>query len=114
LTRRGSTTTRLFVRKDDEELSKHPLENDGNRVKDNSNTPSRSTKPNENLVKNTPIESATTLLSIERAIESDEKVVVGAAETKTKRRALTNDEELWDIEYCPPPVEGKKERVAFI
>ncbi|KAF9364213.1 hypothetical protein BGX34_002185 [Mortierella sp. NVP85] len=104
LTRRGSTTARLIVHKD-EELSKQPLENDGNRVKEKNNTPSRNTKPNENLVKNTPIESATTLLSIERAVESEEKVVVGAAETKTKRRALTNDEELWDIEYCPPPVE---------
>ncbi|KAG0023787.1 hypothetical protein BGZ82_010658 [Podila clonocystis] len=50
------------------------------------------------------LETTTTQLSINRALESHDKVVVGAAETQTKRRALTNDEERLEIEYCPLPV----------
>ncbi|GJJ75921.1 hypothetical protein EMPS_08279 [Entomortierella parvispora] len=55
-------------------------------------------------IKSNPVETATTLLSIERAVESEDKVVVGAADAKTKRRALENDEDRYEIEYCPPPV----------
>ncbi|KAF9994975.1 hypothetical protein BGZ79_000231 [Entomortierella chlamydospora] len=96
LTKRGSAKSRLVVHKD-EPISKETAETSSKRTKD--------TKPSAVLVKSAPIESATTLLSIERAVESQEKMVVGPAETKTKRRALTNDDHALNIEYCPPPVE---------
>ncbi|KAF9112709.1 hypothetical protein BGX27_002930 [Mortierella sp. AM989] len=96
LTKRGSAKARLVVHKD-EPISKKSGENVPKRTKD--------TKSSAGLVKSAPIESATTLLSIERAVESQDKMVVGHAETKTKRRALANDDDVWDIEYCPPPVE---------
>ncbi|KAF9343496.1 hypothetical protein BGX26_005633 [Mortierella sp. AD094] len=96
LTKRGSAKSRLVVHKD-EPISKETTETRSKRTKD--------TKPSAVLVKSAPIESATTLLSIERAVESQDKMVVGPAETETKRRALTNDDDAWDIEYCPPPVE---------
>jgi len=60
-----------------------------------------------------PVESATTLLSIERAVESEGKVVVGAADAKTKRRALENDDDRYEIEYCPPPVQGNPSESVF-
>lgn len=63
-------------------------------------------------VKANPVESATTLLSIERAVESENKVVVGAADAKTKRRALENDEDKYEIEYAPPPVAGNSSECA--
>ncbi|KAF9180406.1 hypothetical protein BGZ49_005006, partial [Haplosporangium sp. Z 27] len=96
LTKRGSAKARLVVHKD-EPTSKAVAGNTTKRTKDS--------KPSAVLVKSAPIESATTLLSIERAVESQDKMVVGPADTKTKRRALTNDDDTWDIEYCPPPVE---------
>ncbi|KAF8952923.1 hypothetical protein BGZ46_003338 [Entomortierella lignicola] len=96
LTKRGSAKARLVVHKD-EPTSKAVAGNTTKRIKDS--------KPSAVLVKSAPIESATTLLSIERAVESQDKMVVGPADTKTKRRALTNDDDTWDIEYCPPPVE---------
>lgn len=71
-----------------------------------SNTPNQTAKPAARLVRAAPVETATTLLSIERAIESEDKVVAGSAENKTKRRALMNDEDSLEIEYCPPPVKG--------
>ncbi|KAG0334400.1 hypothetical protein BG004_000429 [Podila humilis] len=49
------------------------------------------------------LEATTTQLSMDRALESHDKVIVGAAESETKRRALTNDEDNYEIEYCPPP-----------
>ncbi|KAF9902655.1 hypothetical protein EC991_004712 [Linnemannia zychae] len=52
-----------------------------------------------------PLESTTTLLSIERSLLSEGKVIVGQANADTKRRALTNIEDKLEIEYCPPPVE---------
>jgi len=55
-------------------------------------------------VKASSLETTTTQLSIDRALESYDKVVVGAADTQTKRRALTNDEDRLEIEYCPPPI----------
>ncbi|KAG0228068.1 hypothetical protein B0O80DRAFT_493722 [Mortierella sp. GBAus27b] len=106
LTRRGSTKSRLIVHKDGESLSLAPLEGNESIDKDNdSNTMVPGTKSRDLLVKGAPIETVTTLLSIERSITSDDKVVVGAADAKTKRRALTNDEDYLSIEYCPPPVE---------
>lgn len=112
MTRRGSAKLRLVVHKDEEISSLVPVEENESTDKDDDTIKQR-TKPSEILVKGSPIESATTLLSIERAVESHDKVVAGAADAKTKRRALTNDEDRWEIEYCPPPVEGNDRR-SFI
>ncbi|KAG0367386.1 hypothetical protein BC939DRAFT_502351 [Gamsiella multidivaricata] len=106
LTKRGSAKTRLVVHKDDESVTQETNDNIivNSNSRDNSDNGSR-VKPMVALAKAAPIESATTLLSIQRAVESHDKVVVGQAEAETKRRALPNDDENWDIEYCPPPVE---------
>ncbi|KAG0258137.1 hypothetical protein BG011_003505 [Mortierella polycephala] len=105
LTKRGSTKARLVVHKD-EPVTKETVDSNLNQAKDDSNHKSKSkpavtTRP----TKAAPLETTTTLLSIQRAVESESKVVVGPADIKTKRRALTNDEDKLEIEYCPPPVE---------
>ncbi|KAF9185313.1 hypothetical protein BGZ51_002737 [Haplosporangium sp. Z 767] len=105
LTKRGSTKTRLVVHKD-EPATKETVNSNLNQVKDDSyhkskSKPAVTTRP----AKAAPLETTTTLLSIQRAVESEDKVVVGSADIKTKRRALTNDEDKLEIEYCPPPIE---------
>ncbi|KAF9575852.1 hypothetical protein EC968_001235 [Mortierella alpina] len=102
LTKRGSAKSRLVVHQDEPAMPD---------IKDNlttsslgNNNPIRTARPAALMVKAAPVETATTLLSIERAIESEDKVVAGSAENKTKRRALMNDEDSLEIEYCPPPV----------
>ncbi|KAF9963033.1 hypothetical protein BGZ70_007709 [Mortierella alpina] len=102
LTKRGSAKSRLVVHQDEPALPD---------IKDNltksslgSNNPAHTIRPAARLVRAAPVETATTLLSIERAIASEDKVVAGSAENKTKRRALMNDEDSLEIEYCPPPV----------
>ncbi|KAF9429698.1 hypothetical protein BGZ76_001138 [Entomortierella beljakovae] len=104
LNRRGSTKTRLVIHKDEPAISE-ASENIVKRSKD--------IKQTTVVTKSGPIESTSTLLSIERAIESQEKVVVGPAETQNKRRALTNDEDAWEIEYCPPPVKEQPHDPEF-
>ncbi|KAF9988835.1 hypothetical protein BGZ75_008461 [Mortierella antarctica] len=102
LTKRGSAKSRLVVHQDEPALPD---------IKDNltksslgTNNPTQTVRPAARLVRAAPVETATTLLSIERAIGSEDKVVTGSAENKTKRRALMNDEDSVEIEYCPPPV----------
>ncbi|KAG0197260.1 hypothetical protein BGX28_009244 [Mortierella sp. GBA30] len=95
LTKRGSAKARLLVHKD-EPVSDGSVAD----LPDNTNV----LKPAARLVRATPVETATTLLSVERALESDDRVVVGSTDNKTKRRALMNDEDNLEIEYCPPPV----------
>ncbi|KAF8923433.1 hypothetical protein BGZ58_002959 [Dissophora ornata] len=110
LTKRGSAKARLLVHKDDdEEVPQEELDislemNNNVDIKDNNNNNSSSSSNSSTaiLVKSAPVETATTLLSIERGSKSQDKVVVGSAETDTKRRALTNHEDRWDIEYAPP------------
>ncbi|KAG0334478.1 hypothetical protein BG000_008298 [Podila horticola] len=103
ITKRGSAKSRLIIHRDEP-----------------SPTPTTPTAPVEEaptLSEASPVkeaapvlktasslETTTTQLSINRALESHDRVVVGAADTQTKRRALTNDEERLEIEYCPPPV----------
>ncbi|KAF9906203.1 hypothetical protein BX616_000786 [Lobosporangium transversale] len=134
LTRRGSAKTRLIIHKDEpgtsqvEEPNIIPMStkistsetitatdknntngSDKNKVKD----AEKEIRPATALVRSAPVESATTLLSVERAAECQEKIVVGAAENTTKRRALENEDDLWDIEYCPPPVEEQSYDPGF-
>ncbi|KAF9284741.1 hypothetical protein BGZ68_004462 [Mortierella alpina] len=102
LTKRGSAKSRLVVHQDEPAL---PDSKDNLTKSDlGSNTLNQTAKPAARLVRAAPVETATTLLSIERAIESEDKVVTGSAENKTKRRALMNDGDSLEIEYCPPPV----------
>ena len=104
LTKRGSAKSRLVVHQDEPDLPDH--KDTLTRSNSGSNNPNQTIRPAARLVRAAPVETATTLLSIERAIESEDKVVAGSAENKSKRRALTNDEDSLEIEYCPPPVKG--------
>ncbi|KAG0324104.1 hypothetical protein BGZ99_002209 [Dissophora globulifera] len=108
LTKRGAAKARLLVHKDedvedgaDEEPDTsfgHVADSPAAKIASNTGR----SNPTTLLVKSAAVETATTLLSIERASRSQDKVVVGPAEVETKRRALTNDEDVWDIEYAPP------------
>jgi hypothetical protein len=115
LTKRGSAKARLVVHRDEpapDHIAEAPIKiNLGASVTVN-RTGSRgdstaSQRPQGRLVEAAPLESATTTLSIERSLESEDKVIVGQAKAETKRRALTNLDDKLEIEYCPPPVEGK-------
>ncbi|KAF9929702.1 hypothetical protein BGZ65_005688 [Modicella reniformis] len=107
LTRRGSAKTGLIIHKDKESSTLQKI------VKNDDKLNNTTVIVGINTTASAQIESTSTLLSIERGIESQEQVVVGAAEADTKRRALTNDDDLWDIEYCPPPVEEEKYDPGF-
>jgi len=122
LTKRGSAKTRLVVHKDDPEPATVSSIKTNIGTSQNITTgggggsgggaggegaTTSSQRPTARLVKAVPLESATTFLSIERALESEDQVVVGHAEAETKRRALTNEEDKLEIEYCPPPIEGE-------
>ncbi|KAF9200979.1 hypothetical protein BGZ59_002971 [Podila verticillata] len=104
ITKRGSAKSRLIIHRDEPAPSIAPT----TPMKSVEEAPclSQATPVNEVAppVKTSSLETTTTQLSIDRAFESYDKVVVGAAETQTKRRALTNDEDRLEIEYCPLPV----------
>ncbi|KAG0275298.1 hypothetical protein BGZ95_008955, partial [Linnemannia exigua] len=118
LTKRGSAKARLVVHKDEPTLTTTaaiteapiktilgPMQNiKTGGVGGGAGGTSTSHRPVARPAK-APLESATTLLSIERSFESEDKVIVGQAKAETKRRALTNQEDKFEIEYCPPPVE---------
>ncbi|KAG0378783.1 hypothetical protein BGX24_002822 [Mortierella sp. AD032] len=118
LTKRGSAKTRLVVHKDEPTpttattASEAPIKTNlgptqnikTESVGGGAGGTSTSHRPVIRPAK-APLESATTLLSIERSLESEDKVIVGQAKAETKRRALTNQEDKFEIEYCPPPVE---------
>jgi hypothetical protein len=114
LTKRGAVKNRLYVHRDEpssNETSENTPKKTATSQKLSSTTSIRTSTPVEPVLASvetasTPIESTSTLLSIERSIESDDKVVVGPADTQNKRRAIANDEEFAEIEYCPPPVKG--------
>ncbi|KAF9306461.1 hypothetical protein BGZ74_005839 [Mortierella antarctica] len=104
ITKRGSAKSRLIIHRDEpsptpatptEPVAEAPSRSQASPVKEAAPVLLKSASS---------LETTTTQLSINRALESYDKVVVGAAETQTKRRALTNDEEKLEIEYCPPPV----------
>lgn len=115
LTKRGSAKARLVVHKDEpaqDHIAETPIKinlgaslNIGTTGCGGDSTTSQQSQAR--LVEAAPLESATTTLSIERSLESEDKVIVGQAKAETKRRALTNLEDKLEIEYCPPPVEGK-------
>lgn len=118
LTKRGSAKSRLVVHKDEpasEDVAPAPIKinlGTGQNTKtagggsggEGGATTSR--RPVTRLAEAAPLESTTTILSIGRSLESEDKVVVGQAKAETKRRALTNEDDKLEIEYCPPPVEG--------
>ncbi|KAF9130506.1 hypothetical protein BGW39_003005 [Mortierella sp. 14UC] len=117
LTKRGSAKARLVVHKDepastiDAEVSASlgPTQNikaGGGGGAGGSGGTLASHRPMARPAK-APLESATTLLSIERSLLSEGKVIVGQAKAETKRRALTNVDDKLEIEYCPPPVEER-------
>ncbi|KAF9580447.1 hypothetical protein BGW38_002912 [Lunasporangiospora selenospora] len=58
-----------------------------------------------NPVKPSSLQGKSSTMSVSSPSESEEKVIVGVAESQNKRRALMNDDERLEIEYCPPPVE---------
>ncbi|KAG0293866.1 hypothetical protein BGZ96_002183 [Linnemannia gamsii] len=113
LTKRGSAKARLVVHKDEpaqDHIAEAPVKiNIGASLNiittGGGGDPTISHQPQARLVEAAPLESATTTLSIERSLESEDKVIVGQAKAETKRRALTNLEDKLEIEYCPPPVE---------
>ncbi|KAF9106624.1 hypothetical protein BGX29_008911 [Mortierella sp. GBA35] len=112
LTKRGSAKARLVVHKDHPSpITEGPIktkQSNAQNVKIDGGAAGGSTATSQRPIarlKGAPLESATTLLSIERALESEDRVVVGHAQAETKRRALTNEEDKLEIEYCPPPVE---------
>ncbi|KAG0041686.1 hypothetical protein BGZ83_001449 [Gryganskiella cystojenkinii] len=109
LTKRGAAKDRIVVLADVPNELDDQSENDFSGQQD-LNGPN---KLASRQVKANPVESATTLLSIERAVESEEKVVVGAAKANTKRRALEKDDDRYEIEYCPPPVEEQRYDPGF-
>ncbi|KAF9416767.1 hypothetical protein BGZ94_010125 [Podila epigama] len=119
LTKRGTAKSRLHIHKDDHAPPHSPHENNPskdvqsktNTIDHNKPTTATTTAPSskvqelkQTLKANSTLETTTTQLSITRAFESQEKVIVGAAEAQTKRRALTNEEDRLEIEYCPPSV----------
>ncbi|KAF8947384.1 hypothetical protein BGZ47_009352 [Haplosporangium gracile] len=116
LTKRGSAKARLVVHKDEpvsEDINEAPIKINS-AISQNITTTSgggggagaiTSHRPVTRLAEAASLESVTTILSIERSLESEDKVIVGQAKADTKRRALTNEEDKFEIEYCPPPLE---------
>ncbi|KAG0069191.1 hypothetical protein BGZ92_004726 [Podila epicladia] len=103
ITKRGSAKSRLIIHRDEPSSAPTtPTEPAAEAISLSQASPVKKVAPV--LKTASSLETTTTQLSINRALESHDKVVVGAAETQTKRRALTNDEEKLEIEYCPPPV----------
>lgn len=119
LTKRGSAKARLVVHKDEpapEDIAQAPVKINLGASQNIKTTgggsggeegATISHRPVTRLTEAAPLESTTTILSIGRSLESEDKVVVGQAKAETKRRALTNEDDKLEIEYCPPPVEGK-------
>ncbi|KAF9542114.1 hypothetical protein EC957_002333 [Mortierella hygrophila] len=119
LTKRGSAKARLVVLKDEpapEDIAQAPVKINlgaGQNIKTTDGGSGggggakTSRRPVTRLAEAAPLESATTILSIGRSLESEDKVVVGQAKAETKRRALTNEDDKLEIEYCPPPIEER-------
>lgn len=118
LTKRGSAKARLVVHKDEpapEDIAQAPIKinpGTGRNIKTTGGGSggeggaTTSHRSATRFAEAAPLESTTTILSIGRSLESEDKVVVGQAKAETKRRALTNEDDKLEIEYCPPPVEG--------
>ncbi|KAG0071290.1 hypothetical protein BGZ89_011098 [Linnemannia elongata] len=119
LTKRGSAKARLVVHKDEpapDDVTQAPIKINLGTSQNIKTTgggsggeggATTSHRPVTRLAEAAPLESTTTILSIGRSLESEDKVVVGQAKAETKRRALTNEDDKLEIEYCPPPVEER-------